>query len=400
MPEFTIDIKTFAGAVESTITNPTGLSWTYQIGANGPGKVEWSMAESDAVVLGLDGVTTMPYKRDFQLNMDGFPLMGGFIDSVNMPLKRDELHFVGVDWLKWLNQDWRSYYSPGPMDYADDIDTVIALDDPDEFHLMFQAGATVQNWVEAILAVVSENAGEQVILSPVYSGDAFSQELTGYWSRSSTTSVISLLQEIGAMGDPYGFDFWVEWNKELNLIGPRKTDPLSVFPIATMTQDSGEFLGEEFDESPIVDGNWTNNGPLGTDIFFRDGHGNAMRYYRKPNHQPSVDQFRRWGAHATIGSSGDPVSFGTQADAEFKAAAASYRMMFPQRELTLTVKPELFTFGRVLLDPIAVDYQKFPGSFRRINASFWITSQTYREAETGSDDWLCDLTLDQIYVPI
>lgn len=399
MPAFTIQILEHNGTVVTELENLSALSWKFQIGAKGPGECNWSIAETDDAVLGvLDGSLTMPLKRDFMLLQDGFPLMGGFIDSVNMPLAGDELHFVGKDWSRWLYQDWRRYYT-GKMTFDDPIDTVIGLDDAEEFHMTFLAGSTVQDWVEAILAPLSEDATEQVILTPLFSGTAFTQELVGEWSRASGLQAITLLRNLAAMGDPYGFDFWVDDNKELNLVGPRKTDELSVFPIATFTQSTTSFLGNNFDVCAIVDGDWTNNGPEGTDILFLDGTGNAMRYFRK-QHQPSVDEYRRWGASTTIEGSRDPFTAGTDTEAEFKAAASSYRMMFPQRELTLTIKPEYFTFDQVLLDPVAVDYQKFPGSFRRINASFWVTSQHYRETERGSGDWVCDLTLDQIYAPI
>lgn len=399
MPTFTIQVLEHDGSVVAELENPTGLTYKFQIGANGPDEWEFSLAESDEQVLGvLDGVETMPKKRDIRLLRDGFPELHGFITSVNMPLAGDELNFMCKGWLEWLNQDWRAYYTP-PMDYADDIDTVITADDATELHAFFSAGATVTDWVEAILAPLSEDSTEQVILTPIYSGDAFTQELVGAIERATGTSALSLLQQLAAMGSPYGFDFWVEHNKELNLIGPRQTDPLSVFPIATMTQSSGSFLGDDFDESPIIDGNWTNNGPDGTDILFLDGLGNAARYFRK-QHQASVDEFRRWGASATIGERGARTTMGTLTESEFKAAASAYRMMFPQRELTLQVKPELFSWSRQLMQPVAVNYQKFSGAFRHLNASFWVTSQTYRELEPGSNDWVCDLTLDQIYEPI
>jgi len=390
MPTFTIEIRTHGGAVEETITNPTGLSWKYQIGALGPGTIEFSVAESDTVVLGLDGTTTMPYKRDFLLKADGVPLMGGFLSSVNMPLSGDEVHFSGVDWSKWLDQSWRYYYTP-PMDYFDDVDAIIALDDSTELEVFFDPTlATVTDWVDNILAPISEDAGEQVILSPSYSGGVWAELLGGRIARSPNLTVKQLLDALASMGDPYGFDYWVDFDKVLNLAGPRRTDPGGIFPIATFTRTSGE----------IIDGDWTNNGPLGTDILFLDGQGNASRYYRK-QHAASVAEFRRWGADTTIeGGDTDHLTFGTGTELEFKAAASSYRMMFPQRELTLQVKPEFFTFSNRLLEAIAVNYSKFPGSFRTIDASFWITSQTYSENSPGSGDWVCDLTLDQIYSPI
>lgn len=394
MPEFSVAIKDHGGSTLAEFVNPTRLTYEFNIGANGPGKMSFSLAEADP---DLSPSLFMPKLADYELRMDGVPIQAGFIDSVNMPLGTDEIHVSGLDWLEWLNQPWRYYYAP-PMDYDDVIDLVIATDDATEFHLVLGPGSQVQDWVYAILEPLSEDSGEQVILNPIISGGTFAEELVGHLSRSSGRTGLSLLQELAGMGDPYGFDFWARPNKNLELRGPRSTDPEAVVPVATMTESSGSFDGSSFDVSPIIDGDWTNNGPAGTDILFLDGIGNAARYFRK-QHQPSVDQFRRWGADVTVGSR-DPFTIGTQTESEFKAAASSYRMMFPQRELTLQVKPELFTFEQYLMESVDVDYQKFPGSFRRIDAYFWITKQAYSETEPGSGDWVCDLSLDQIYIPI
>lgn len=403
-PEFTIQILEHDGTVEAEIINPTALTYTFQHGALGPSSCSWSMAETDDVVLALDGVDTMPKKRDWRLMADGFPVMAGILMSVNMPLSGNEIHCVGHDWLAWYDQPWRAYYDDDDqanMNYSDDIDTVISADAAEQFHKIMGPGSTVQDWLEEIISPVEWMAGilpEQIGSNWLFSGTAMDEELVGHLARSSGRTVLSLFQELAAMGAPYGFDFWFDWNKDFNFVGPRKTDELAIFPIATMTESSGSFLGDDFDESPIIDGEWTNDGPVGTDILFEDGLGNATRYFRKV-HQDSIDVFRRWGHDVTIGSR-DPFTVGTQTEQEFKAAAAAYRLIFPQRELSLKVKPELFTFYNVLLDPIDVDYRKFPGSFRRIDANFWVTKQAYSEDEAGSGNWVCDLSLDQIYAPI
>lgn len=390
MPELVVVIMEHDGTTVAELERPANLTWTYQIGAVGPGKCQWRIADSDPL---MEEDLIVPLDRDWKLLCDGFPLMAGPIKSINFPLGEDYVNVVGHDWLQWLDQPWRSYY-PGVRDYTDDIDAIIAAADPTEFHAIF-SDAAVQEWVEAILAPLSVDSDEQIILEPIFLGDTFAELLSGQIARSSSRTALSLLQELAAMGNPYGFDFWTNWNKELTMTGPRSTDPEAVLPIAGFFRESGYWFDEQFDVTPIVDGEWTNDGPLGTDILFTDGMGNTRRYFRKVD-QDSVDRFRRWGYDYVIGSR-DPVTLGTATQADFKAAAQSYRFMFPQKEIPLTVRADLFTYDKVLLEPVEVDFRK---PLHRINANFWVTSQTYKESSDGSGDWLCDLTLDQIYIPI
>lgn len=371
----------FDGNTEAEFENPAGLSWSYQIGAKGPGQIQYTLHEADP------GVATdefAPKRTDVQLTLDGIPLIAGPMWSVNMPLRGDLINIVAHDWMQWLDQPPHDLF-----DYTDPIGSVIASGVAADFLTVWPAGSTVQDIVEALLAPLSADPTEQIILSPIFSGAAFAEELSGYLERSASTGVLSMLQQLSLMGAPFGFDFWCHPDKTLEFVGPRVTSAGSYTPSFGL-----------YDASVIADGEWTNNGPAGTDIVFVDGGRNTKRYWRK-THADSVTQFRRWClTHSVDGGDTQSFQIGGQTDGDYKAQASQQRLMYPQRELSLTVYADQFTFYPHLMEAVDIDYEKFPGCYHRIDSAWWITSQTYRQATDGSGDWLCDLTLDQINTPI
>lgn len=382
---FVITHTDFDGNAVSSYDNPAGLSWTYQIGAKQPGKIEYELSEADP---GVWRNAFGPKTHDAVLSMNGEPLISGPIWSVNVPFSGDTVGVVVHDWMQWLDQPPLQLMWPTDYD-ANDIDALITGGIAGDLIKVWPVGTTVEDMVLDILAPIDANDGQLSIIKS-FTGSTFAEELTGYLERSSNQTVLSLMQTIAAMGSPYGFDFWFEPDKTLRMVGPRRTDPGSVSPIYG-------FYGPE----DIVDGDWTNNGPTGTEILFTDGGANTKRFWHK-EHAPSIAQFRRWGHVANV-DGGDTSSFqiGSGTEGDFKAQAAQTRYLFPQRDLTITIKPEeTIGFGNRLMEAVDVDYEKFPGCYRRIDGYFWITSQTFREVSPGSGDWLCDLGLEQIYIPI
>lgn len=373
----------FFGNTLNEYENPAGLRWTYQIGAMGPGKCQWTLAESDP---GVSQDAFGPKRTDFCLWEGATQLIAGPIWNVRMPFASEVVDVVGVDWLQWLDQP-----PLGLWDYDTSIDGLITSGIAGDFVLSFPLGSTVQDIIEALLAPLSANPVEQIILLPSYSGSTFSQELSGFLARSSSQTVLSLLQEIAQMGSPYGFDFWADPDGTLNMVGPRRTNPSSVSPVFS------------FDESNILDGEFTNDGPAATEVLFKEGLINTARYWHK-EHQPSIDQYRRWGTVAMV-DGGDTSSFqiGGLDEGDYKAQAAQYRLLFPQRRVPLTIAPEHSGFGFTnrVMEAVEIDWER-AGGYHRIDSFWWITSQTYYISDEGemAGEWLCDLTLDQINVPI
>ncbi|MEK9809924.1 MAG: hypothetical protein VW362_05720, partial [Candidatus Nanopelagicales bacterium] len=85
---------------------------------------------------------------------------------------------------------------------------------------------------------------------------------------------------------------------------------------------------------------------------------------------------------------------------EDMAEGGGYQDRHPQKELRLTIKPdlvdpsdELAMFSNQCGQALNVDYT-YPG-YHRIDADFYITSQTFYSDDAGN--FLCDLTLDQVY---
>lgn len=395
MPELTVAHLDFDGNTVAEFANPAGLRWTYQIGAVAPGKIQYTLAESDP---GVERDGFGPKRTDFALR-DGFTdLLAGFLWSVNYPLSGELINVVGHDWLQWLDQPPLSLF-----DYDTSIDGLVVPVDasrvvPENFVLILDENAwvsgtyTLADLIDQLLLPLMSLPAEQVVMVADYSGTAFSQTLKGYLERSANVSVLQLLQELGQMGSPFGFDFWAEPDRTLKFVGPRRTNPSSVTPVYAFTGPDD-----------IVDGEFTNNGPLATEILFGDGVGNTKRYWHK-EHQASIDQYRRWAAFVEL-DGGDTSTFqiGGQTEGDYKAQASQNRMMFPQRELPLTVVPEAgFGFENRVMEAVDIDYEKYAGSYHRVDSYWWITSQTYYISDEGkmAGEWLCDLTLDQINVPI
>ena len=404
----------FDGNTIAEFEHPASLRWSYSIGSAGPGKVSYALAERDPGVT-RDGFG--PKRTDIAVRDDAGELWSGFCWSYNFRFSGETIAVAGNDWLEWLNQP-----PLGLWDYTVSVDGLITpvdlseVTDVQQMVLFFNRHRfttwNLEMFLNELIAPTQFNPAEQVALYTSMEGDAFAMRLYGWLQRSSQTTVLQLINDLAQMGAPFGFDFFAEADRTLRFIGPRRTNPASVSPT----------YGFYTSGNDIVDGDFTNNGPEATEILFTEGQGNVSRYWHK-EHQPSIDQFRRWGKVVALDGGqtetfsvgggqvsdrdGDGLPDGTPPpngdDGEFKAQAAQNRMMFPQRELTLTIRPdEGFGYTNRLMEAVDVDWEKYDGSFHRVDSYWWVTSQTYYISDEGpaAGEWLCDLTLDQINSPI
>lgn len=368
--------------------NPAGLRWTYQIGAKGPGMITHLLAESDPGVT-RDGFA--PKRTDFALREGVIDLMVGHLWSVRYPLDEEQVEVSGRDYLQWLDQPPLLAFDYTEPDYVAQYETIkvfstVTTDALTETN-------TLQDILDWLIEVLTTASPQQLILLPEYTGTAFSEVVAGYIERSPSISVLQVLQEIAQLGAPLGFDFWAAPDRTIQFVGPRRTDPSSISPIYSFTDEGDD----------IVDGEFVNDGPVAAEILFMEGSGGAKRVGYK-YHSATADQFRRWGATVML-DGGDVQTFHIGGDTEMvlRAQASQNRLMFPQRQLALTIRPENgFGFENRVMEAVDVDWEKYPTSYHRVDSFWWITSQTYYIADEGdmAGEWLCDLGLEQINVPI
>lgn len=392
---FAINHRRHDGSLIWQYENPTALSWRYQEGTQGPSTISYSLALSDPgiALFANPGVNDpfAPKRTDWELVVDDatgvYPLMSGPIWNVNVPFSGDTVNVTGLDWLAGLYQPYLGF------DYSLPIDQVVA---------MLAAGSFVVSWRDTLLETVVKavlhnyHPAEEIVLHPWTTGSPGPSDGTCWaqhtdfslWRTDGTTK-LSALTQLAQMGSPLGFDFRVDPDKNLHMVGPRLVTPGKVMPIYSMQAPQ------------IVDGDWTNNGPIATDtIAVMRGSVNTSRYKRAVIYQPSIDTYRRWTEFAEIDPRYDVAkSNQEQVDAAAESLAQQHRN--PQKELSLAVKPEAvdpsdetaFVYNHTS-KAIDVDWTH-PSGFHRVDGNFWINAQEYEVGDSG--DLSCKLSLDQIY---
>lgn len=379
---FEVDIFSNAGAFAATL-DPVDLN--YQFVMKEPGSMWASFALSHP---SLSEDLFRPKINDFALNMVvdesvTVQLMTGIVDSVNFRSESGLAEMTGKDYLLWLDQP---YPFTAYTTFAS-ISDLLATTDAEDF---------VKKWAAADGATMADVVGDLIdpLIAPGYGDDTPSLTLAqngAAWSElidwsvyfGDSTSVLDHIKAISDAYDPLGFDFWME-DTTLRLEGPRLINPLSVTPVYGF-----------YDESTIVAIDWTNRGPMTTDIFgMGSGSGNVRGFHRKTD-VDNVAQFRRWRSIVNFQS---PATDLTSANIiENLVNAGEY--LEPRKELKLTVNPNFIDgtesadgFENLLGEAVDVD---ITNGYHRINAEFYVTGQNF-SSQDGSN-FLLDFTLAQIY---
>lgn len=379
-PTFTVLNQDHDGTGISTITPVGGsLRWSYRMAQfGGPGDIFWDVALSDSA-LGTDDFA--PLRTDWRLLMNGaYVLQGGLMTSVNTGSDPSGIfgvvHCAGLDWLHYLEQ-------PYPFDFENVAADIIANQLTDDAQLQkVWAGATQETVVGDLIDSVS-GYEDAPAFSAIFDGTGWSNTLDKAIEFGDTTTILEHIVGVASFNDPRGFDMWVEEDKSIRMTAPRFTVPTSVSPIYTLN-DANVVV-------PPLD--WTNNGPLATDTVARETTATNTSRIGFSKYQASRDTYRRWVRIADI-------QIGNTTLAAAAADGIGYEDRFPHKDLKITIRPDLLDSGdetagfyQLIGQPIAVNYNISP--YHTINANFWILEQAFYQPDACN--WLCDLTLSQIY---
>lgn len=392
-PSFTIVNMDHGGTAISTITPvANSLEWTYRLTqVGGPGDAQWEVALSDANLAADDFA---PLRTDWKLVMDGVnELCAGIMTSVNMVSESDSGVFgvvrcQGLDWLHYLEQPYGFDYT----DVASDQRTN-QLSSHDRLWRIFTTtasgavagvtyAATQQDVVDDLLSSLSGYVST-VGFTAQYNGTGWSEGVNMNIGFGDDQSVLDMIVSLASLGDPYGFDMFVAPDKTIRMWASRRVDPSGATALYTL--DDSSIVAPPLD--------WTNNGPNSTDTVMLGMGSSNTRTVGFDTYSLSRSTYRQWVRIAQ-------EDFPDAVDIAKAAGSAGYWDRFPHKDLKVTIRPDLLDatdarlgFTNMLGEAIAVNYNVTP--YHHINANFWITEQHYYSPD--GCNWLCDLTLSQIY---
>jgi hypothetical protein len=383
-----------SGGVVSTHTPVGGsLRWSYR--ATDMGDIAYELPLSDPLIA-RDAFR--PYFTDWRLqqNVDGNgweSIAAGIHVPVNLVSDEDDVNVAGKDWAHWLEQPvWFDSYgiafTAGDLqDLIDETKGGVVYDGNGFWDTIAgmawsaSDGATQQSIIENLIDNTKRGT-DFVNINPNFNGVGWTEILSfGPIMLQDETNVIDHINTVAKLGDPYGFDWTMNWNKSMEFFGPRKNLAASPTPIWTISES------DLVQPTDTID--WTNNGPLATHVVGL-GQGSPAPWHFKRD-QDSVDIYREWLKLVRVG---DAYVRG-QPDVEFATEGLQY--IHPQKDLKITIRPEdLDPFGGLknhIGDVLRYTWD-FP-NYHQIDAFFWIVEQQFYG--DGPGNWKCDLGLQQIY---
>jgi len=383
---------------------PTGdsLRWGYR--ATDVGDVAYDLALSDPSLVAAGADSFAPYKTDWRLgmNVDGLgwnTIHAGIHTHINIKSRSGEVAVQGKDWAHWLEQPvWFTFYAT--QWNLGQLDTIVrtwstGVKDADFNAQGFYENFAVKAWVGDL------GATQRSVITDLVNGSHVGTDFvnlaanfnsTPKWDSllhyeifvQDETNILDHIKTIASLSDPYGYDFYTDWDKTMYFFGPRKTVGTTT-PAWTLTD-------ENVVKESVPDFDWTNDGPLGT-YMVGLGPGSPALWHLK-YHQPTIDLYRQWLRVVRVGdiyaSKIDGVRQGTM----------GLQFGYPHKDLKLTVKPEKLKpldksdgFKNHCGDVVHFVWPIPP--YHTIDAYFWITQQDFRG--DGAGNWYCDLGLEQIY---
>jgi hypothetical protein len=375
------------------------LSYTFRAGA--PGDISYQLANS---IGGITRDAFAPYFTDFMLqyaNPAGGAyenIMGGIHVPVNLKNDEDAINVAGKDWSHWLEQPyWFEYYL---YDYLDDTNLQDIIDENRAYPpgitetvaaVAFYPPVLQSNIIRQLINNTQPDGrwtltpGNYVPITPVFTGTAGSANFT----KSSLiiqfqdqTTILQHINNIAAFDEPYGFDWTMNPNKQMEFFGPRKEVKHAPNPIWTITKD--QIIGG-LAENPLMEIDWTNNGPLAAHLV-GVSNGSPGAWWHKID-QDSINRYREWLRIETLG---DQYWRGQ----DMLHALDGLDYLHPQKDLKIVVLPSLLSTGfkNHIGDVVRLVWD-FP-PYHEVNAYFWINEQTYN---SEGEEWKLTLGLQQIY---
>lgn len=384
----------------SNISTYKVLEPTYSFKLKDIGECQWSLALSQLNILDrpIEADEFASVRTDYLLRASDnrgqsfTNLQGGRLTDVDLESDTGVIKCTGKDWLEYMEQ-------PYPLDYS--LTPATITKDVSGAFLAFVTGAGTDT------ANVKYNATQQKVISTLLTGanglsdiDYTANFLGTGWTQIlqymvqylDGTTMLDHIKAIGNLRDPWGFDFWCEWNKTINFYAPRLvTDPDNVFTVLDLV----------YGDEPVVKAKWHNKGPTATRTVAQNGVG----VWDQSIFQDSIDEFRDFLEIVGLGEHFNFARTLEEIQNIVNAAAGALGQLHrnPQKDLTLTVLPNLLfpdneIGGFTQLIGQALNYHSgemfLP--YHTVDADYWIVSQDFR-SDDDSGNYVCDLGLQQIY---
>jgi hypothetical protein len=368
---------------------------------NDPGDITYELALSNPQIK-RDAFA--PKRTDFRLQVSSTGanwqnIMGGFHWPVSLENETGVVKIQGMDWMVYLEQPmWFDAYNTDTIDVIEMKDGVKKIlkkaeswgrawaSEPGVDTDAVTFNATQEIVVRELIETIADGDNDTLKINLDFFGDSFGWGTPmGYTVMfQDSTNILDHIRAISEMESPFGFDFFMNWNKTLVCYNPALVSPLDeIVPIGNITRTEGG----------LVRLTWQNNGPVATHTL-AVGAGSPGIWAHK-TYKPSEQLYRRWLRIVRLGGA-------HRMPEQVLAAVKGIPDRFPQKELKITIKPEEFSpndpalffhpqIGRALY--VDIDFPPY----HRINANFWITAQEFSTDDAGN--WLCDVSLQQIYDP-
>ena len=301
-------------------------------------------------------------------------LQGGICAPVGLRTGEDRVRIKGLDWLAWLQQP---YWFEG---YKKDPDLWVATD-----VIKYWVNQTQQTIISNVLSGMYDGTSETLQLTASFSGTGWLSSVDAQMIQlGDTANVLDFIKAVGGLVDPYGFDFWCDYDKLIRFYAPRRVTAESAVPIALFTPSS---------ETGLISIDWENAGPLNTAAV---GMPTAalMKYHSYP---PARAQFRKWL---------EIIQMNEYIRTDFMAQQVTNDIgglhSNPQKKNTITILPdymdpfdETVGFYNHCGSVVYVDSENEFHPYHTVDAPYVVTQQEISQAEGGQ--WVCNMTLDQIY---
>lgn len=384
------------------------LRWAYRVNDIGDISYELNLQDTELIQANIayGGENFFaPYKTDWRLGMSVYggswhSIHAGIHTNVGLRPRSGTVQISGKDWLHWLEQPvWFNKYAVqfdlGNLEQIFDADVADwtftnGFYNSDYIYAWVATeGATFKSVIDFLLNN-SKRGTDFVNLAPVYNGLGFGagNAFTYVIQFQDETNILDHLKTLSTMSDPYGFDFYTDWDKKIYFFSPRKVVANSPTPIWTLTDENVVI-------STVPDFEWLNNGPLGTYIVGL-GPGNPATWHIKKD-QDSIDLYRQWTRLVRVGDT--YVRYTSDLDLIIYATQG-LQYIYPHKDLNLSIYPNKVNpvdpgdgFKNHIGDVVRFKWELYP--YHTVNAYFWITQQEYHGDAAGN--YICDLGLEQIY---
>lgn len=397
---------------DEVIGTYTPIKPRFAFRTNDPGDLTYGIALSNEQ---LTRDAFAPKRTDFhlQVSADGAAwqnIMGGFIMQTGISSETGVVNVQCSDWMEYLNQPyWFDSYNYNGTDLVAGTggrtQLLKILEDPDNFARAWIGTPGIDT------DLITYNATQQIVIRELLDnlnldedgmpiGSVFAGDGTG-WTEvmnylimlQDETSILEHIRAISNLSDPYGFDFFMNWDRTLVFYNPTRTAAIDdINTIYTITRTQGGLVKLE----------WQNNGPTATHTV---GLGAGQPgLWAKKTFAPSREAYRRWLRLVNLGDaySGAYAKNAARMAETIESATDGIPDRFPQKDLKITLKPDEVDptdptafFHPLVGEALYVDVD-FP-RYHRIFANFWITAQEFYTDDEGN--WQCDVSLEQIYDP-